>query len=542
MDKAGMTRAVAAVVALWTATAWGAAHGIGYHGTDGSQVYPSSNPPVEWDGATGKNVLWQTPLPHLGYGGPIVVRDRVFAVSEPGFESDFPVLTCVDANTGKVLWQREVNHLAVAVPDAAAREQVARTWHDHVAWRREYLQLRSELAMASNKPPIEATMKAKGMVSDNPKKAPPGAIPPKEVTHAGLFWDAWRTGFGGWYPGVTFATPCTDGEFVYVATAWRSYACFDMEGNQKWLQWFPSKGKNDHSDGCGNCRSPLVWNDLVIVDNNAFVRALDRTTGRLVWEVSREAVGVGQHEIASPVLFKVGGVDLIWCNGPVAIQLNDGKPFKVVGWKSPGMMVVANTDVPDILYLTGGGEHGGWEAKGTGTNPPPAAIQLAFDGDVLKATVLWTGVEGKPLGANCSTLAYHAGKVYFWNRTGIILDARTGKVLAGTPGKGGKAAAPNTTQIYAIAGDRIYGLGAGEHGSEKRRDSAGAKVLAQVFTLDGGKLAENALYGPKLEGAFAAMHRVAHTENWFSYSNPFTISGDRIFVRGCYMLYCIGAK
>jgi hypothetical protein len=38
------------------------------------------------------------------------------------------------------------------------------------------------------------------------------------------------------------------------------------------------------------------------------------------------------------------------------------------------------------------------------------------------------------------------------------------------------------------------------------------------------------------------MHTTAHTENWFSYSNPFTISGDRIYVRGCYMLYCIGEK
>jgi outer membrane protein assembly factor BamB len=489
---------------------------VGYHGPDGTQVYPGSNPPIQWDGQSGKNILWQTPLPYLGYGGPIVVRGRVFAVSEPGFRHDFPVLTCLDADTGKILWERQVNHLPVAIPDDAQRAKVAQVWHDHVAWRREFLQLRRELNAATgpDRAAVEARMKAKGMfVEDRRSPAPDNASPLShwrlgkehpEISKAGLFFDAWRTGFGGWYPGATFPTPCTDGQFIYIATAWRSYACYDPDGNLRWLKWFASTGKGDHSDGCGNNRSPLIWKDLFIADNNAFVRALDRRTGQLVWEVSRTALGIGQHEVGSPVLFRAGGADLLWCNGPVVIRLPDGKPFKVEGWRSTGMMVVADTDQPDTLYLTGGGEHGGWVDKGHGENPPPAAIRIAFDGQSVRAAVLWTGVNGAAMGSNCGTLAYHAGKVYFWSRGGLILDARTGKLVAGTPGKGAaQRAAPNTTQIYAIAAGRIYGLGAGEHGSEKRKDDQGAKVLAEVYSLDGKKLAENALWGPKLEGAFS---------------------------------------
>jgi len=64
----------------------------------------------------------------------------------------------------------------------------------------------------------------------------------------------------------------------------------------------------------------------------------------------------------------------------------------------------------------------------------------------------------------------------------------------------------------------------------------------EVYSLDGKQLAVNALYGPKLEGEFKAMHSATPIPNWFSYSMPFTIGGDRIYVRGCYMLYCIGAK
>ncbi len=226
-------------------------------------------------------------MPYVNYGGLIVVKERVFLMSEFGYQSDFPELVCVDANTGKLLWKREINHLSIAVPDEQAR-----------------------------------------------KKA---------------------------------------------AAAWRQYACFDMEGNLKWLQWFPQGGgsasksasRSDTGDGCGGCRSPLAWGDLFVADTFGWVRAFDRKTGKLAWALSRDDQKIGQHEVMSPVVMTIGpsagsgqGADVLLCNGPLAIRLPDGKPLPIEAWGNPGMMAVLNTDQRDTVFLTGGGEHGGWIDKG----------------------------------------------------------------------------------------------------------------------------------------------------------------------------------
>jgi hypothetical protein len=144
------------------------------------------------------------------------------------------------------------------------------------------------------------------------------------------------------------------------------------------------------------------------------------------------------------------------------------------------------------------------------------------------------------LPSNCATLAYDAGKVFYCNRGGRILDAKTGKVLAGADKK---PATPPTGSMYAIAGGRIYGTGTGgEHGCKKNTNDAPAELVMEVYDLNGQKLASNMLYGPALEGEFKTKHTVAGIPNWFSYSMPFTVAGDRLYVRGCWMFYCIGAK
>jgi outer membrane protein assembly factor BamB len=51
------------------------------------------------DEVAGKGVLWKTALPNWGHGTPLVLGDRVFVTCEPD------TMVCLDANTGKVLWQ-----------------------------------------------------------------------------------------------------------------------------------------------------------------------------------------------------------------------------------------------------------------------------------------------------------------------------------------------------------------------------------------------------------------------------------------------------
>lgn len=55
-----------------------------------------------------KDVVWMTPLPRWGNAQPLPVGDRVFALCDPRH------LVCVDANTGQMIWEREVLPLELA--------------------------------------------------------------------------------------------------------------------------------------------------------------------------------------------------------------------------------------------------------------------------------------------------------------------------------------------------------------------------------------------------------------------------------------------
>ena len=63
--------------------------------------------PLRWDGVSGENIVWKTPLPGQGHSSPIVWGDRLFLVSCVE-ASQSRILFCVDRKSGQVLWQRTV--------------------------------------------------------------------------------------------------------------------------------------------------------------------------------------------------------------------------------------------------------------------------------------------------------------------------------------------------------------------------------------------------------------------------------------------------
>jgi outer membrane protein assembly factor BamB len=96
-----------------------------FRGPAATGVSPG-NPPVEWNGENGKNVLWKTDIPGLGHSSPIIWGDRIFltsAVSESG-DATLKVglygdigsvkdegvqkfnIYCIDRKNGKILWER----------------------------------------------------------------------------------------------------------------------------------------------------------------------------------------------------------------------------------------------------------------------------------------------------------------------------------------------------------------------------------------------------------------------------------------------------
>ncbi len=78
-----------------------------FRGPNGSGVSPTTGLPVEF-GPT-KNVVWKTALPP-GHSSPVLTRDRIFVTAHSSKEkATYKLLViCLDRQTGKVLWQREV--------------------------------------------------------------------------------------------------------------------------------------------------------------------------------------------------------------------------------------------------------------------------------------------------------------------------------------------------------------------------------------------------------------------------------------------------
>ncbi|MBC8167975.1 MAG: PQQ-binding-like beta-propeller repeat protein, partial [Bryobacteraceae bacterium] len=107
------------------AIAFGADNWPQFRGPSASGAGQGS-PVTEWNGATGKNVLWKTEIPGLGYSSPVIWDNRIFLTSavpaaggssvKLGLYGDIkPVegegvqsftVYCLDRESGKILWKQ----------------------------------------------------------------------------------------------------------------------------------------------------------------------------------------------------------------------------------------------------------------------------------------------------------------------------------------------------------------------------------------------------------------------------------------------------
>jgi len=76
-----------------------------FRGPSGSGVTHHPGIPTSWDGASGRNILWKTPVPLPGNNSPIVWEDRVFLT---GATAEKREVYCFDVDSGQLLWQRPV--------------------------------------------------------------------------------------------------------------------------------------------------------------------------------------------------------------------------------------------------------------------------------------------------------------------------------------------------------------------------------------------------------------------------------------------------
>ena len=77
-----------------------------FRGPNGSGVSASTGLPQEF--GPNKNVVWKTELPP-GHSSPVLTADRIFVTAHTKEKENHKLFViCLDRQTGKILWQREV--------------------------------------------------------------------------------------------------------------------------------------------------------------------------------------------------------------------------------------------------------------------------------------------------------------------------------------------------------------------------------------------------------------------------------------------------
>src|SRR5271166_3894023 len=82
-----------------------------FRGPTGQGIVGSGKLPVEW--STTKNVVWKQPVPGKAWSSPIIQEGRVYLTTavpeETSGKKELTLRTmCLDATSGKPLWEREV--------------------------------------------------------------------------------------------------------------------------------------------------------------------------------------------------------------------------------------------------------------------------------------------------------------------------------------------------------------------------------------------------------------------------------------------------
>jgi outer membrane protein assembly factor BamB len=352
--------------------------------TDGTGQYPAANPPVEW--TQNSNVIWATAFSKWGNASVVLSNGKIFICAEPA------TLVCVDAESGKVLWERPNTYVDLADPKDA--DKVRGEMKQAEDLQKEIGKLDRELKainkkLKDSKDDKELTAKQKELtdkiaaLQEDLKKVAAYQMPGTESSN-----------------GFSSCTPTTDGQFVYAFFGNGVAVCYDFDGNRKWRRIVEKP-----TAGWGQSSSPvLAGGRLVILVNSLY--ALDGRNGDTLWQAK------SSQRWGSLVYTKVGDVEVVVTPGGDIVRLSDGavqaEKVSALGFCAP----IVQDNV--AYFIQAGGK----------------AVKMTADGSgAVKAEVLWT-TKPKDDRYYASPLFYD-GLIYAINQKGefSVIDANTGEVV-----------------------------------------------------------------------------------------------------------------
>jgi outer membrane protein assembly factor BamB len=235
-----------------------------------------------------KNILWAAKLPERTNASPLVLGDRVFTPAEPD------ELVCLDKHRGTILWRRTNGYFdAIPAADRAANPAY-----------RKIEPLAEKLAATTD---YEAGLALRRQVHEQLLAAEPRKYKVK--------WDGHLASHFG-IVGFT-TTPVSDGRHVWAFLGQGIVACYDLEGNRRWIRRLESR------EIMYSCSPAVADGKLLVLFDG--LHALDAATGQTVW--SQPEV----KSIASLIAGRFRGTDVVSTRDGRVFRVRDGKPL----WSNP---------------------------------------------------------------------------------------------------------------------------------------------------------------------------------------------------------------
>lgn len=291
-------------------------------------------------------------------------------------------------------------------------------------------------------------------------------------------------------------TPTSNGQLVFYVNAMGLCACYDLQGNQKWIRIVETAEDEEYF-----CASPIIHGDRIILSWGCLL-ALSAQDGRTLWKAAD-----AKSTCATPVIAQIGGEAVAITSAGHIVRLADGEVLCSGLFESPYTTPLVEGNV---LYVVDG--------KALALELPARAEKG------LRPKELW---KTQLNGVFMASPVYKDGLLYTLEKRCRlhILDAKTGKVLTVS------RFLDETTKTEKIeSGVKIQGLAPAHYAYAS--PTAGEK---HVFFFD------DAGHAAVLElGREYKPIRVNQLEDGFS-GTPFFFQ-DKIIIRGARTIYCIGAK
>jgi outer membrane protein assembly factor BamB len=342
-----------------------------FRGREASGIATKQNLPDTWNPATGENIRWRTPIPGLAHSSPIVWGDTLYvtsAISGRGAATFKPGLYG-DGDAS----DDQSNHrwMLYAIDKRTGK----------IRWERTATQ-----GEPRNKRHIKSTYAS--------------------------------------------ASPATDGRIVVAWFGSQGIFAYDVDGGLRWSVDFGRVDMGAYdlpSYEWGPASSPIIWNDLVIVQcdtqADSFLIALNAETGQTVWKTDRREL----PSWGTPtVVTTAAGPELV-TNASNFVRGYDPRTGKELWQLGGSSKITAPTPIfANGLHIV---------ASGRAPERPVFAVKAGARGDLTLAKdatsssqIAWSKT-GR--GSYMPTPLAHQGLVYVLANNGVLdaYDVETGKEI-----------------------------------------------------------------------------------------------------------------